>query len=985
MKRLSLLTAVALTTSAKILLGGTISYVAIPPTQSDASAGIGRKYGYTTAVDGGNTRGTDRAVNEITLYSLSGAGQTSATADNCTVNALSGTLTDGGLTSKNIAADGSMREVFSDMVFNNAGGDNSQVEIVLDPESLEEGSTYDLRVYICSSSGQNRQVNLAFFGDGQNAAETGFFNEDDARTSAGRFQTAAQCYYINYRYTWDGDSTPGITITQKFGGAPFCLYALTNELVFGGQTAAAGAPAGGEAAEGEESTGAAATEGEGEAEGEEGLSAGLVDQESDQIGVESDDFYGSESLNSNGRWVKLSKWGTCWQPTNVSSGWAPYTNGSWKDCDDCGWTFVSDEPWAWACYHYGRWAKVGIGCGWAWVPGTVWAPSWVSWRQGREESCNCVGWAPLPPEAGCRIGVGISSWVDSTCDIGPDYYTFINIRDFGSDSYWGCGCIYDHGRNSTIIIDTFNITNICYNRHVNIYCGGPDYNWCNTRIRQLGGKECGKIYVNRYDNAERLGGKFAKHEGNQLGLVSPRIHGNKNPKFRPKIAESAGADKIDHGWKGIKDKKQERDLRNHIAGETKGKNPRNSPAKLPDGVAEKMKRHGSGQAAAQGGQGAGGQAGGLRPGGKRRQGQGQMQGENLQGGQAQGGAAGGADQHPGKGGRKGQEKMRGGAAAAAGAGAAGAAGQAGGYDQHPGKRGGRNQGRKAGGGQTGAAGAGQQGAGGTQQAAGGGAGRRHPGQSAKKQKGGQAAAGEGAGNAQGQGAGGAGAGDGQHPGRRRGKGANAAATGSQAAGGGGQTGGGETAGGAQGQTGGGRGGGKGKRQKSFAGAQAESAGGQGQGQAAQGTGSGGGRRGGQGKRRQQQQQQVPQQQQQGGQGQTQAGQGAASTGTGGGGGGQGRRHRQQQQTMQQSGGGGQGQAQGGGGGQGRRRQQQVQQQQAVQQSGGGGQGQAQGGGGGGQGRRRQQQMQQQQQPQQQQGGGGGGGRRRRATPTPPPG
>src|SRR6202022_2886872 len=122
-----------------------------------------------------------------------------------------------------------------------------------DPESLEAGSTYDLRVYICSSSGQNRQVNLAFFGDGQNAAETGFFNEDDARTSAGGFPAPGQVYYINFRFTWDGDSTPGITVTQKSGGAPFCLYALTNQVVPGGTAAAApaaGSPAAGAATAG---------------------------------------------------------------------------------------------------------------------------------------------------------------------------------------------------------------------------------------------------------------------------------------------------------------------------------------------------------------------------------------------------------------------------------------------------------------------------------------------------------------------------------------------------------------------------------------------------------------------------------------------------------------------------------------------------------------------------------------------------------------
>src|SRR6202011_4816123 len=197
-----------------------------------------------------------------------------------------------GGSSASIQADGVLREVLSDMTFNNGANDNSQQEIVLDPASLEAGTTYDLRVYICNPSGQNRQVNLAFVGDGQAAVETGFFNEDDARTSAGGFSDANQAYYINYRYTWDGDSTPGITITQKSGGAPFVLYALTNQVVPGGvaagsdQAAAGGQPGGG----------GGQTGGGGQAAGgDDGLSSGMVDEGSDEVGVSSDDFYGSDS------------------------------------------------------------------------------------------------------------------------------------------------------------------------------------------------------------------------------------------------------------------------------------------------------------------------------------------------------------------------------------------------------------------------------------------------------------------------------------------------------------------------------------------------------------------------------------------------------------------------------------------------------------------------------------------------------------------
>src|SRR5205814_2539702 len=106
--------------------------------------------------------------------------------------------------------------------------------------------------------------------------------------------------------------------------------------------------------------------------------------------------------------------------------------------------------------------------------------------------------------------------------------------------------------------------------------------------------ECGKVYVNRYDNPEKLGGKFAKHEGNQLGLVSPHIKGERNPKHMPKTAESLSSDKIDHGWGN--DKNKERELKNHIAQENKGKNPRNSPAKLLPDVVQKLGKHGGRQA-----------------------------------------------------------------------------------------------------------------------------------------------------------------------------------------------------------------------------------------------------------------------------------------------------------------------------------------------------------------------------------------------------
>jgi hypothetical protein len=96
-------------------------------------------------------------------------------------------------------------------------------------------------------------------------------------------------------------------------------------------------------------------------------------------------------LSAHGAWVEVSRFGHCWRPAGIAAEWRPYCYGSWV-WTDCGWYWVSDEPWAWAGYHYGWWT-LDPTFGWIWVPGIEWAPAWVSWRIG---GGHC-GWAPLPP------------------------------------------------------------------------------------------------------------------------------------------------------------------------------------------------------------------------------------------------------------------------------------------------------------------------------------------------------------------------------------------------------------------------------------------------------------------------------------------------------------------------------------------------------------------------------------------------------------
>ena len=87
-------------------------------------------------------------------------------------------------------------------------------------------------------------------------------------------------------------------------------------------------------------------------------------------------------LEPYGAWRETSNYGFVWQPYEAerSRSWRPYTNGRWV-YTDAGWTWVSEEPFGWATYHYGRWTRLR-NIGWVWLPGEEWAPAWVSSKIG---------------------------------------------------------------------------------------------------------------------------------------------------------------------------------------------------------------------------------------------------------------------------------------------------------------------------------------------------------------------------------------------------------------------------------------------------------------------------------------------------------------------------------------------------------------------------------------------------------------------------
>jgi hypothetical protein len=159
-----------------------------------------------------------------------------------------------------------------------------------------------------------------------------------------------------------------------------------------------------------------------------------------------------QELSPYGRWVDVEHWGRCWVPNDRRADWRPYTVGHWQ-YSDSGWLWVSDGAearWGIITYHYGRWFP-DRRHGWCWLPGSVWAPAWVAWREGH----GYCAWAPLAPILSDGVILN-ASIVDRYCP--ADWFIGCETRYLTSPQL----SQYIVVNNPTIINQTTDITNVTY-------------------------------------------------------------------------------------------------------------------------------------------------------------------------------------------------------------------------------------------------------------------------------------------------------------------------------------------------------------------------------------------------------------------------------------------------------------------------------------------------------------------------------------------
>ncbi|MDQ2861493.1 MAG: FecR domain-containing protein, partial [Pseudomonadota bacterium] len=117
---------------------------------------------------------------------------------------------------------------------------------------------------------------------------------------------------------------------------------------------------------------------------------------------------GAGDLGRYGEFAASPDYGTMWFPRDLPPDWAPYRDGRWAYVAPWGYTWIDDQPWGFAPFHYGRWAR--IDGRWGWIPGEaapepVYAPALVAFIGGPGWSLDvnlgageALGWVPLAPD-----------------------------------------------------------------------------------------------------------------------------------------------------------------------------------------------------------------------------------------------------------------------------------------------------------------------------------------------------------------------------------------------------------------------------------------------------------------------------------------------------------------------------------------------------------------------------------------------------------
>src|SRR5262249_53973685 len=165
---------------------------------------------------------------------------------------------------------------------------------------------------------------------------------------------------------------------------------------------------------------------------------------------------------------------------------------------------------------------------------------------------------------GQPIGVN----VDTTYDIGPEYYNFCDVRFIGEPVLRDR--IIPPVQNVTYITNTVNVTNIYVQNNV-VYNYGPDYKVVNRYSTRPIQRLAIERQVSTNLTTAVKSGTLTKVQGKKLLVAAPQKLVKAAPAAKPPAVKAKVAQpKIEHGWKNVPNKSE-------LEQKIKAENPKNIP------------------------------------------------------------------------------------------------------------------------------------------------------------------------------------------------------------------------------------------------------------------------------------------------------------------------------------------------------------------------------------------------------------------------
>ena len=199
-----------------------------------------------------------------------------------------------------------------------------------------------------------------------------------------------------------------------------------------------------------------------------------------------------------------------WKPSpdlavTVSAGepavYTPYTNGQWVNTND-GWYFKAPTPYEETTCHYGRWAY-SPALGWVWLPGRVWSPAWVQWR----ENDNYIAWAPVPPS------VYIVNNVLTPVVVNENRYVIVEKRHFIEPSVYKYRYFYKENKNKIMIKEMTKVDGVMI-KNKTVINKGPDP----ISIEKITGKKIEIVKINKVKNRNDV-----KYTASEINIYTPEF------------------------------------------------------------------------------------------------------------------------------------------------------------------------------------------------------------------------------------------------------------------------------------------------------------------------------------------------------------------------------------------------------------------------------------------------------------------------------